>query len=378
MSPATAAWPPTASYVSRRTRMYCPFAAATGERGSLTFDGGYCRASSAKTTGSVAISQKVTAICSGEYESSSAPCCWASDSARASEPSTWTVSASVNRSHWPRAWRAPVATALFLPVQPLGRGAASITLTFGNDPAISRVRSVEWSSTTMISKSTPVCATSDSRHVPRLASSLRAGIITDTMGASFPVCPVMVSAALIGGIYYYSCVRHIPGWYCLIPLLRAIMCGVLLLGLTACYSGSRPLHIGSSAPEFTVQDDDRKVTLNQFRGQVVVLNFWATWCPPCIEETPSLVVMQERLKAKGITVVAISVDVDENAYRRFLKDHGVNLVTVRDPDQKTSNLYGTFKFPETYVIDRNGVMRRKFIGAVDWTEPEITDFLSRL
>jgi cytochrome c biogenesis protein CcmG/thiol:disulfide interchange protein DsbE len=53
-------------------------------------------------------------------------------------------------------------------------------------------------------------------------------------------------------------------------------------------------------------------------------------------------------------------------------------VTVRDPDQKTSNLYGTFKFPETYVIDRNGVMRRKFIGAVDWTEPEITDFLSRL
>jgi peroxiredoxin len=88
--------------------------------------------------------------------------------------------------------------------------------------------------------------------------------------------------------------------------------------------------------------------------------------------------MQERLKAKGITVVAVSVDVDESAYRRFLKDHGVNLLTVRDPDQKTSGIYGTFKFPETYVIDRNGVMRRKFIGAVDWTEPEITDFLSRL
>jgi peroxiredoxin len=192
----------------------------------------------------------------------------------------------------------------------------------------------------------------------------------------------MVSAAVMslssGGIYYYSCVRHIPGSFGLIPVLRAIMCGVLLLGLTACYSGSRPPHIGSSAPEFTVQDDDRRVTLNQFRGQVVVLNFWATWCPPCIEETPSLVVMQERLKAKGITVVAVSVDVDESAYRRFLKDHGVNLLTVRDPDQKSSSLYGTFKFPETYVIDRNGVMRRKFIGAVDWTEPEITDFLSRL
>lgn len=156
------------------------------------------------------------------------------------------------------------------------------------------------------------------------------------------------------------------------------MGAALLLGLTGCYSGSRPPRIGSTAPDFTVQDDDRKVTLSQLRGQVVVLNFWATWCPPCIEETPSLVVMQQRMKDKGITVLAVSVDADESAYRRFLKDHGVNLLTVRDPDQKASGLYGTFKFPETYVIDRNGTMRRKFIGAVDWTDPEVTDFLSRL
>jgi cytochrome c biogenesis protein CcmG/thiol:disulfide interchange protein DsbE len=153
---------------------------------------------------------------------------------------------------------------------------------------------------------------------------------------------------------------------------------VLMLGLASCYSGTRPLHIGATAPDFTVQDDDRKVTLRGLRGQVVVLNFWATWCAPCIEETPSLVVMQQRMKAKGITVLAVSVDVDESAYRRFLQDHGVNLLTVRDPDQKSSGLYGTFSFPETYVIDRNGVVRRKFIGAVDWTEPEITDFLSKL
>jgi cytochrome c biogenesis protein CcmG, thiol:disulfide interchange protein DsbE len=151
-----------------------------------------------------------------------------------------------------------------------------------------------------------------------------------------------------------------------------------MLGFAGCYSGSRPLHIGTNAPDFSVQDDERKVTLSQFRGQVVVLNFWATWCPPCIEETPSLVVMQQLMKDKGITVVAVSVDVDESAYRRFLKEHGVNLLTVRDPDQKSAGLYGTFKFPETYVIDRGGVLRRKFIGAVDWTEPDITDFLSRL
>jgi len=120
------------------------------------------------------------------------------------------------------------------------------------------------------------------------------------------------------------------------------------------------------------------VTLSQLRGQVVVLNFWATWCPPCVEETPSLLQMQQRLKDKGVTVLAVSVDADESAYRRFLKDHNVNLLTVRDVDQKSNNLYGTIRFPETYIIDRKGVVRRKFIGAVDWNSPEITDFLTKL
>jgi len=127
-----------------------------------------------------------------------------------------------------------------------------------------------------------------------------------------------------------------------------------------------------------VADAQTKITLSQLRGQVVVLNFWATWCAPCVEEVPSLVEMQRRLKPKGVTVLAVSVDVDDNAYRQFVRNHNVTLLTVRDPDQKSSALYGTHLFPETYVIDRNGVMRRKFIGAVDWTEPEITDFLSKL
>ena len=152
----------------------------------------------------------------------------------------------------------------------------------------------------------------------------------------------------------------------------------IILLLSGCYSGSRPPRVGKAAPNFTVRDSDRTVTLSQFKGQVVVLNFWATWCPPCIEEMPSLVRMQQHMQSKGVTVLAVSVDVDENNYRRFLKEHGVNLLTVRDPDQKSNGLYGTFKFPETYIIDRNGIMRRKFIGAVDWTEPEIIDFLAKL
>jgi len=176
----------------------------------------------------------------------------------------------------------------------------------------------------------------------------------------------------MGRIYYYNEVRR-PACF-----LSALAATVLLLCLAGCYSGSRPPRIGSAAPNFVVQDAQAKYTLGQFRGQVLVLNFWATWCPPCVEEMPSLVEMQKRMKAKGVTVLAVSVDVDENAYRQFLKDHNVNLLTVRDPDQKASGLYGTFKFPETYVIDRNGVMRRKFIGAVDWTEPDIVEFLGKL
>ena len=153
---------------------------------------------------------------------------------------------------------------------------------------------------------------------------------------------------------------------------------IVLMGLSACYRGSRPPRIGSNAPDFSVRDSEHQVALAQFHGQIVVLNFWATWCAPCVEEVPSLVEMQRRMKAKGVTVLAVSIDVDENAYRQFVRDHNVNLITVRDPDQKVSKLYGTFGWPETYIIDRSGVVRRKFIGPVDWTEPEVTDFLSKL
>jgi cytochrome c biogenesis protein CcmG/thiol:disulfide interchange protein DsbE len=152
----------------------------------------------------------------------------------------------------------------------------------------------------------------------------------------------------------------------------------VLLAASGCYSGSRPPRIGSNAPDFTVQDEQAKVGLSQFHGQILVLNFWATYCAPCVEELPSLLEMQRRMKAKGVIVVAVSIDEDGRAYRQFVKEHASNLLTVRDPDQKTNSLYGTAKIPETYVIDRNGVMRRKFIGAVDWTQPEITDFLSKL
>jgi peroxiredoxin len=152
----------------------------------------------------------------------------------------------------------------------------------------------------------------------------------------------------------------------------------LALLLAGCYSGSRPPRIGEAAPDFSLQDGSRTIALHDYKGQVVVLNFWATWCPPCVEEMPSLVELQSRLKNKGVTVLAVSTDIDGAAYQKFLKEHKVDLLAVRDPNQVSNSLYGTFKFPETYIIDRQGKLRRKFIGAVDWTQPDVLAYLGKL
>jgi peroxiredoxin len=154
---------------------------------------------------------------------------------------------------------------------------------------------------------------------------------------------------------------------------------LLAMALSAgCNRGSKPTLIGSPAPDFTVEDADRKVVLHDLKGKIVVLNFWATWCPPCVEEMPSLVKMQQEMKNRGVVVLAVSVDDDERSYHSFLKKNNVDLLTVRDPQQKSNELYGTFKFPETYIIDQTGVLRRKFIGPVDWTRPDVIEYLNKL
>ena len=178
---------------------------------------------------------------------------------------------------------------------------------------------------------------------------------------------------------YYSCVR-------IAPFLLLFLTLGLSAGLAGCYHGSKPSSIGKAAPDFTINDSERSVTLSQLRGRIVVLNFWATWCPPCVEEMPSLVQMQKMMLPKGVVVLAVSVDDDAGDYHKFLKEHGIDLLTVRDPGERTeqgvnapvASRYGTFKFPETYIIDREGVIQRKFIGPIDWSQAEIVEYLSRL
>ena len=145
---------------------------------------------------------------------------------------------------------------------------------------------------------------------------------------------------------------------------------------TGCDRGSRPEQLGTHAPMFALNDGGHAVDLNKFHGRVVVLNFWASWCAPCLEELPSLEHLQRDLPQ--VQIVAVSTDDETAAYERFLKEHSVSLLTVRDGEQRSNTMYGTFRYPETYIIDKNGMIRRKFIGPQDWTSPEIVSYLKKL
>ncbi|MGA2351030.1 MAG: TlpA disulfide reductase family protein [Terracidiphilus sp.] len=143
-----------------------------------------------------------------------------------------------------------------------------------------------------------------------------------------------------------------------------------------CDRGAHPAQTGQLAPDFTVSDGSTTVNLATYRGQVVLLNFWATWCAPCIEEMPSLLALHH--DQPSLAVVAVSIDEDAEAYSRFITRRHVDLITVRDPAQKAAGLYHSEMWPESYAIDRQGVIRRKFIGAQDWSSPEIQAYLKSL
>jgi cytochrome c biogenesis protein CcmG, thiol:disulfide interchange protein DsbE len=137
--------------------------------------------------------------------------------------------------------------------------------------------------------------------------------------------------------------------------------------------------LGETVPNFTLRNDDGKVVaLGDYRGQVVVLNFWATWCPPCIEEMPSLNRLAEHYEGKGLVVIGLSVDEDADAYSEFLASNQIKFLTLRDAARNTSDRYGTRRFPETYIINREGRRARKVIGSLDWTGPQMISYLDEL
>ena len=131
---------------------------------------------------------------------------------------------------------------------------------------------------------------------------------------------------------------------------------------------------GDSAPDFSfTSDQGSRITPTSFNGKVLVLNFWATWCPPCVQEMPSLNELQKLLGSSGLVVVGVSVDSNEKVYRSFLQKFNITFQTWRDPKQDISFDYGTYKVPETYIIDAHGKVLDKIISSPPkgWTDPDM-------
>lgn len=162
--------------------------------------------------------------------------------------------------------------------------------------------------------------------------------------------------------------------------LRALLFTLTLLfvGLIGFSLRDTSAKEGSRAPAFSITTDQgEKVTPNAFGGKVLVLNFWATWCSPCIQEIPSLDAFQKRFAGSGVVVVGISIDKNPKRYKDFLNRIPVAFETTRDPQSNISAEYGTFQYPETYII-KDGRVVRKFSGEQDWTSADITQYVQAL
>lgn len=151
--------------------------------------------------------------------------------------------------------------------------------------------------------------------------------------------------------------------------------GLLVLFASPSYKQGMASPAGTMAKAFSFTLSGKQMTLADLRGKVVVLNFWFSSCPPCIDETPSLIALQRQIEPKGGTVLGISVDQDPQAYAQFVQSNALDFPTFLDGDAKIAQQYGTYMYPETYIIDRQGRIARKIVGAQDWTSPQMTAYL---
>lgn len=162
--------------------------------------------------------------------------------------------------------------------------------------------------------------------------------------------------------------------------LRALLLATILAfaGLIGWSMRDTSAHEGSRAPQFSiVTDQGKRITPTDFGGKVLVLNFWATWCMPCLQEIPSLNQFQQEFSKDGVVVVAVSIDKNEQKYHNFLKRIPVEFQTKRDPNGDLSGEYGTFQYPETYII-KNGRVLRKYAEAENWLGDDVQQYVHGL
>lgn len=129
---------------------------------------------------------------------------------------------------------------------------------------------------------------------------------------------------------------------------------------------------GYIAPDFTVKDlDGKRVRLSDFRGQVVVINLWATWCAPCRVEMPSIENLYRRFRSEGLTVLAVSFDKGQDeAVRAFAKEKNLSFPILIDHDREVESKYQTLTIPSTFVVDKRGVIAARVDGAKNWESEE--------
>lgn len=135
----------------------------------------------------------------------------------------------------------------------------------------------------------------------------------------------------------------------------------------------------TKAPDFVLRDlNGRTVALSSLKGKVILLNFWATWCPPCKAEMPSMNRLYNEIKAKGFEVVAISTDNSLSPVKEFLAKNRVDFTVLLDEKKAVSRTYKVFSMPTTFLIDRNGFTVEKYYGEYEWTEPEVRKQIEKL
>jgi cytochrome c biogenesis protein CcmG/thiol:disulfide interchange protein DsbE len=144
--------------------------------------------------------------------------------------------------------------------------------------------------------------------------------------------------------------------------LIAIILGLCIVLLSAGTAVSQ--NPGSAAPQFSLKDiNGKEVSLSDFKGKVVILDFWATWCGPCRSEIPDFIALQKKYGGKGLQVIGISVDKDKNALSKFYKDNGMNYPVALTDGAVESKYGGIRGIPTTFIIDKSGKIVKKYVGA---------------
>lgn len=174
-------------------------------------------------------------------------------------------------------------------------------------------------------------------------------------------------------------------------LILLLFVACLLLPLTACTKSDSPKAVSgaavtvakekSPAPDVTVVSlaNGTPLKLSDLKGKVILLNFWATWCPPCREEMPSMVKLNSFMAGKPFQMVAISIDEGgKQAVDSFFKESGFTLPTYFDESGASTKSYGITGVPETFIIDKQGILVKKIIGGAAWDSPEVVAFLEGL